>query len=213
MQPSLEHSRLHCLPLNFFRIPLGVQTTSPFLYFCWAAVRGVRARAAGAAPFSSEATLLLRLPPWLPSWHGEGCSPGRPGPAKAGDLGGGDRSWGGSGSRAGVPRAGGCFSSPSSQAPRLPPKLILETSAREAAGAEAGAGRHLPSPLGQARDASALRKSVNPSSLSALSSDPLGVQGGGRDFRRGLGNCKSLRRQWDSGFLYKWSQTPFALGQ
>lgn len=84
---------------------------------------------------------------------------------------------------------------------------------REAAGAEAGAGRHLPSPLGQARDASALRKSVNPSSLSALSSDPLGVQGGGRDFRRGLGNCKSLRRQWDSGFLYKWSQTPFALGQ
>lgn len=39
---------------------------------------------------------------------------------------------------------------------------------REAAGAEAGAGRHLPSPLGQACDASGLRKSVNPSSLSAL---------------------------------------------
>ena len=62
MQPSLEHSRLHCLPLNFFRIPLGVQTTSPFLYFCWAAVRGVRARAAGAAPrFLPPHVLLTTL--------------------------------------------------------------------------------------------------------------------------------------------------------
>lgn len=41
-QPSLEHSLLHCLPLNFLRIPVGVHTTSPFLYFCWAAVSGVR---------------------------------------------------------------------------------------------------------------------------------------------------------------------------
>ena len=72
---------------------------------------------------------------------------------------------------------------------------------REAAGAEAGAGRHLPSPLGQACDASGLRKSVNPSSLSALSSDPPGVQAGGRDFCRGLGCCKSLRKQRDSRFL------------
>lgn len=43
-QPSLEHSLLHCLPLNFLRIPVGVHTTSPFLYFCWAAVSGVRDR-------------------------------------------------------------------------------------------------------------------------------------------------------------------------
>lgn len=34
IQPSLEHSLLHCLPLNFLRMPLGVHTTSPFLYFC-----------------------------------------------------------------------------------------------------------------------------------------------------------------------------------
>lgn len=34
MQPSREHSRRHCLPLNFLRMPFGVQTTSPFLYFC-----------------------------------------------------------------------------------------------------------------------------------------------------------------------------------
>lgn len=34
MHPSLEHSLLHCLPLNFLRIPFGVHTTSPFLYFC-----------------------------------------------------------------------------------------------------------------------------------------------------------------------------------
>ena len=32
--PSLEQSRLHCFPLNFLRIPLGVETTSPFLYLC-----------------------------------------------------------------------------------------------------------------------------------------------------------------------------------
>lgn len=43
-QPSLEHSLLHCFPLNFLRIPVGVHTTSPFLYFCWAAVSGVRER-------------------------------------------------------------------------------------------------------------------------------------------------------------------------
>lgn len=43
-QPSLEHSLLHCFPLNFLRMPVGVQTTSPFLYFCWAAVSGVRER-------------------------------------------------------------------------------------------------------------------------------------------------------------------------
>ena len=33
-QPSLEQSRLHCFPLNFLRMPLGVETTSPFLYLC-----------------------------------------------------------------------------------------------------------------------------------------------------------------------------------
>ena len=33
-QPSFEHSLLHCFPLNFFRIPFGVETTSPFLYLC-----------------------------------------------------------------------------------------------------------------------------------------------------------------------------------
>lgn len=44
MQPSREHSRLHCFPLNFLRMPLGVHTTSPFLYFCCAAVSGVRER-------------------------------------------------------------------------------------------------------------------------------------------------------------------------
>lgn len=43
-QPSLEHSLLHCFPLNFLRMPVGVHTTSPFLYFCWAAVSGVRDR-------------------------------------------------------------------------------------------------------------------------------------------------------------------------
>ena len=32
--PGLEHKRRHCLPLNFFLIPLGVDTTSPFLYLC-----------------------------------------------------------------------------------------------------------------------------------------------------------------------------------
>lgn len=58
---------------------------------------------------------------------------------------------------------------------------------REAAGAEAGAGRHLPSPLGQACDASGLRKSVNPSSLSALSSDPPGMQAGGKGLLQGAG--------------------------
>lgn len=42
--PSLEQSLRHCFPLNFLRIPVGVHTTSPFLYFCWAAVRGVRDR-------------------------------------------------------------------------------------------------------------------------------------------------------------------------
>lgn len=41
MQPSREHRRRHCFPLNFLRIPLGVQTTSPFLYFCWATDKGV----------------------------------------------------------------------------------------------------------------------------------------------------------------------------
>lgn len=43
-QPSREHSLLHCFPLNFLRMPVGVHTTSPFLYFCWAAVSGVRER-------------------------------------------------------------------------------------------------------------------------------------------------------------------------
>ena len=28
----MEHSLRHCFPLNFFRMPLGVETTSPFLY-------------------------------------------------------------------------------------------------------------------------------------------------------------------------------------
>lgn len=32
------------MPLNFLRMPVGVHTTSPFLYFCWAAVSGVRER-------------------------------------------------------------------------------------------------------------------------------------------------------------------------
>ena len=44
MQPSLEHNLLHCFPLNFLRMPLGVHTTSPFLYFCWANERGVLER-------------------------------------------------------------------------------------------------------------------------------------------------------------------------
>ena len=33
-QVSLEQSLRHCLPLNFFLMPLGVETTSPFLYLC-----------------------------------------------------------------------------------------------------------------------------------------------------------------------------------
>lgn len=99
---------------------------------------------------------------------------------------------------------------PISQGPGFPTEAPAESPARlqaaspggrEAAGAEAGVGWHLPSPLGQACDASGLRKSVNPSSLSALSSDLPGVQAGGRDFCRGLGCCKSLRKQWDSRFL------------
>lgn len=32
--PSLLQSLRHCLPLNFFLTPLGVATTSPFLYLC-----------------------------------------------------------------------------------------------------------------------------------------------------------------------------------
>lgn len=44
MHPSREHSLRHCFPLNFLRIPLGVHTTSPFLYFCCANERGVRER-------------------------------------------------------------------------------------------------------------------------------------------------------------------------
>ena len=44
MQPSREHSRRHCLPLNFLRMPLLVHTTSPFLYFCCASDSGVRER-------------------------------------------------------------------------------------------------------------------------------------------------------------------------
>ena len=31
-QSSLEHSRRHCLPLNFFLIPFAADTMSPFLY-------------------------------------------------------------------------------------------------------------------------------------------------------------------------------------
>ena len=38
-QPSFEQSRRHCFPLNFFRIPFGVETTSPFLYLCGVAGR------------------------------------------------------------------------------------------------------------------------------------------------------------------------------
>ena len=34
LQPSLLHRRRHCLPLNFLRMPLGVDTTSPLLYLC-----------------------------------------------------------------------------------------------------------------------------------------------------------------------------------
>lgn len=41
LQLSREHSRLHCFPLNFFRMPLGIWTMSPFLYFCCVGV-GVR---------------------------------------------------------------------------------------------------------------------------------------------------------------------------
>lgn len=44
MQPSREHSLRHCFPLNFLRIPLLVQTTSPFLYFCCTSESGVRER-------------------------------------------------------------------------------------------------------------------------------------------------------------------------
>ena len=32
VQSSFEHNRLHCLPLNFLRIPLADDTISPFLY-------------------------------------------------------------------------------------------------------------------------------------------------------------------------------------
>ena len=32
VQSSFEHNRLHCLPLNFLRIPLADETISPFLY-------------------------------------------------------------------------------------------------------------------------------------------------------------------------------------
>ena len=38
-QPSFEHNRRHCFPLNFFLIPEGVDTTSPFLYLCGVAGR------------------------------------------------------------------------------------------------------------------------------------------------------------------------------
>ena len=31
----LEHNRLHCLPLNFFRTPVFCVTTSPFRNLCW----------------------------------------------------------------------------------------------------------------------------------------------------------------------------------
>lgn len=31
VQPSLEHNRRHCFPLNFFLIPFGAATMSPFL--------------------------------------------------------------------------------------------------------------------------------------------------------------------------------------
>ena len=41
VQPSLEQSRRHCFPLNFFRMPLGVDTTSPFLYLCGVAASTV----------------------------------------------------------------------------------------------------------------------------------------------------------------------------
>lgn len=74
MHPSREHSRLHCFPLNFLRIPFGVQTTSPFLYFCCAAVKGVRERDPGVLHLSKDTLLqLLRLPASGLS-KGEGCS-------------------------------------------------------------------------------------------------------------------------------------------
>lgn len=38
-QPSLLHSLRHCFPLNFFLIPEGVETTSPFWYLCGVAGR------------------------------------------------------------------------------------------------------------------------------------------------------------------------------
>ena len=41
LHPSLEHNRLHCLPLNFLRTPFSIWTMSPFLYFCCVGV-GVR---------------------------------------------------------------------------------------------------------------------------------------------------------------------------
>ena len=35
IQSPLEHSRRHCLPLNFFLTPVFWVTTSPFLNLCW----------------------------------------------------------------------------------------------------------------------------------------------------------------------------------
>lgn len=34
VQPSRLHKRLHCFPLNFLRMPFGVDTISPFLNLC-----------------------------------------------------------------------------------------------------------------------------------------------------------------------------------
>lgn len=87
MQPSLEHSLLHCFPLNFLRIPLGVHTTSPFLYFCCANERGVREREEVEEDPAPEVGVGV--------WVGVVLDGGRFGvvlvvsdPNKAGDLGG-----------------------------------------------------------------------------------------------------------------------------
>ena len=64
---NLEQRRLHCFPLNFLRIPVGVDTTSPFLYLWGVAGRdlgevGVDLRLPIAImPGSNEAVIPLNM--------------------------------------------------------------------------------------------------------------------------------------------------------
>ncbi len=50
VQPSFEQSRRHCFPLNFFRMPFGAATMSPFLNL----LAKARAAAAAAAAAAAE---------------------------------------------------------------------------------------------------------------------------------------------------------------